>query len=82
MAFFGKYVEVTPPSRLVWTNEESDEGAVTTVTFEEQGGKTLLTMHERYPTKEALDASIAGMEDGMSETFTQLDEFLASAKGS
>src|ERR1700727_3862349 len=46
MSFFGRYIEVAPHSRLVWTNEESDDGAVTTVTFEEKGGKTLLVMHE------------------------------------
>ena len=35
--FFGTYVEVTPHSRLSWTNEESGEGGpVTTVTFEEK----------------------------------------------
>jgi uncharacterized protein YndB with AHSA1/START domain len=78
MAFFGKYIEVIPNTRLVWTNEESDDGAVTTVTFEEKAGKTLLVMHELYPSKEALDASIAGMEGGMSETFTQLDELLVT----
>src|ERR1700683_1728287 len=60
MAFFGRYLEVTPHSRLVWTNDESDDGAVTTVTFEEKGGKTLLVMHELYPSKEALDVTIAG----------------------
>jgi uncharacterized protein YndB with AHSA1/START domain len=76
MAFFGKYIEVIPHSRLVWTNEESDEGSVTTVTFEEKGGKTLLVLHELYPSKEALDGAIAGMEDGMPETFAQLDELL------
>jgi uncharacterized protein YndB with AHSA1/START domain len=76
MAFFGRYIDVTPHSRLVWTNEESDDGAVTTVSFEETGGKTLLVMHELYPSKEALDAAIAGMEGGMSETFAQLDELL------
>jgi uncharacterized protein YndB with AHSA1/START domain len=75
MAFFGKYTEVTPHSRLVWTNEESDDGAVTTVTFEEKDGKTLLVMHELYPSKEALDAN-AGMENAMPETFAQLDELL------
>jgi uncharacterized protein YndB with AHSA1/START domain len=75
MAFFGRYLEVTPHSRLVWTNDESDGGAVTTVTFEERGGKTLLVFHELYPTKEALDAN-AGMENGMAETFAQLDELL------
>jgi uncharacterized protein YndB with AHSA1/START domain len=76
MAFFGCYIEVIPYSRLVWTNDESDDGAVTTVTFEEKGGKTLLVLHELYPSKEALDGAIAGMEDGMLETFAQLDELL------
>ena len=78
MAFFGRYIEVTPPSRLVWTNDESDDGAVTTVTFEEKGDKTLLVMHELYPSKEALDRVIAGMEGGMPETFEQLDELLVT----
>ena len=78
MVFFGRYIEVTPHSRLVWTNEESDQGSVTTVTFEEKGGKTLLVMHELYPSKEALDEAIAGMEDGMPEQFEQLDELLAT----
>src|ERR1700723_1649619 len=78
MAFYGKYIEVIPYSRLVWTNEESDDGAVTTVTFEEKGGKTLLVMHELYPSKEALDAAVAGMEGGMPETFAQLDELLVA----
>src|SRR5439155_4503160 len=59
MAFFGKYIEVTPPSRIVWTNEESAEGAVTTVTFEEMGDTTLLVLHELYPSKQALDEAIA-----------------------
>ena len=76
MAFFGKYIEVVPHSRLVWTNDESDDGAVTTVTFEEKGGKTLLVLHELYPSKEALDRAIAGMEGGMPEQFEQLDELL------
>ena len=78
IAFFGRYIEVTPHSRLVWTNDESDDGAVTTVTFEEKGGKTLLVMHELYPSKEALDGAIAGMEGGMRETFEQLDELLVT----
>lgn len=78
MAFFGKYIEVTPNARLAWTNDESDQGAVTTVTLEEKGGKTLLVFHERYPSKEALDTSIEGMEGGMPEQFEQLDELLAT----
>lgn len=76
MAFFGKYLEVTPPSRLVWTNDEGG-GAVTTVTFEEAGGRTRLVLQERYPSKEALDESFVGMEDAMPEQFEQLDELLA-----
>jgi uncharacterized protein YndB with AHSA1/START domain len=82
MTFFGQYLEVAPPSRLVWTNEESDDGAVTTVTFEDKGGKTLLVMHEVYPTKEALDRAVEGMEGGMAETFAQLDELLATLDAS
>jgi len=78
MAFFGRYIEVTPYSRLVWTNEESDDGAVTTVTFEEQDGKTLLAMHELYPSKEALDAAGTGSADATVETFAQLDELLVT----
>ena len=78
LAFFGTYIEVIPHSRLVWTNEESDEGAVTTVTFEEKGGKTLLVMHELYPSKEALDAAGTGAADAMGETFEQLDELLVT----
>jgi uncharacterized protein YndB with AHSA1/START domain len=77
MAFYGTYLEVTPPSRLVWTNEESgDSGPVTTVTFEERDGRTLLVLHERYPTKEALDAAGTGAADAMTETFGQLDALL------
>jgi uncharacterized protein YndB with AHSA1/START domain len=78
MAFFGRYIEVTPHSRLVWTNEESDDGAVTTVTFEEKGDKTLLVLHELYPSKEALDEAIAGMGGGMPGQFEQLDELLVT----
>ena len=79
MAFFGTYLEVTPPSRLVWTNEESGEGGpVTTVTFEDKAGKTLLVLHELYPSKEALDAAGTGAADAMGEMFEQLDELLVT----
>ena len=77
-AFFGKYVEVVPNSRLVWTNEEDEQGAVTTVTFEEKDGKTLLTFHELYPSREALDEALIGMAEAMPEQFEQLDALLAS----
>ena len=88
MEFFGRYLEVTPHSRLVWTNDEGDDGGtVTTVTFEETGGKTLLVVHDLYPSKEALDGAIAsGSTSGMPESLEQLDELLvhlgASAGGS
>ena len=77
MAFFGTYLEVTPHSRLVWTNEEGGEGGpVTTVTFEEKGGKTLLVMRELHSSKESLDAAGTGAADATIETFAQLDELL------
>jgi uncharacterized protein YndB with AHSA1/START domain len=70
---------VTPHSRLVWTNEEGgDGGPVTTLTFEEKGGKTLLVLHELYPSKKALDAAGTGAADVMKETFEQLDELLVA----
>ena len=76
MAFFGTYLEVTPHSRLVWTNEEGDSGeTVTTVTFDENAGKTLLAVHDRYPSKEALDSGSTG---AMPEALDQLDELIAS----
>jgi uncharacterized protein YndB with AHSA1/START domain len=80
MEFFGRYLEVTPHSRLVWTNDEGDDGgAVTTVTFEERGGKTLLVVHDLYPSKEALDAAIAsGATGGMPEQLEELDELLVT----
>jgi uncharacterized protein YndB with AHSA1/START domain len=80
MAFYGRYLEVTPHSRLVWTNEEGgDGGAITTVTFEDKGGKTLLVVHELHPSKEALDAARAsGVEAGTIEAFEQLDELVVT----
>jgi uncharacterized protein YndB with AHSA1/START domain len=80
MAFFGRYLEVTPHSRIVWTNEESPDGPVTTVTLEERGGKTLLVLSELHPSKEALDAAGTGALDAMGETFGQLDELVAELR--
>jgi len=81
MAFHGRYLDVTPPSRLVWTNEEAGgDGQVTTVTFEARGGQTHLVIHDLYPSKEALDEAMSsGSTNWNDETFDQLDEFLASA---
>ena len=84
MAFFGTYLEVTPHSRLVWTNEEAgDARQVTTVTFEERGGQTLLVVHDLYPSKEALDEAIAsGSTGALPEQFEQLDELLVTLDAS
>ena len=81
MAFFGKYLEVIPHSKIVWTNEEggADQGNVTTVTFEEKNGQTLLVMRELYPSKEALDANL-GSHSGTAETFDQLEAVLAEPR--
>jgi uncharacterized protein YndB with AHSA1/START domain len=79
MAFYGSYLEVDPPARLVWTNEEGDGGTVvTTATFEDDGGRTRIVVHDRYPSKEALDEAFDSGATGWSpETFDQLDELLA-----
>lgn len=81
MAFFGKYIEVIPNARLVWTNEEEADAAITTVTFEEKGDKTLLVLRELYPSKEALAAN-RGAEDALPEQFEQLDALLATLSAS
>jgi len=82
MAFFGRYLEVTPHSRLVWTNDEGGaDGAVTTVTFEENGGKTLVVLRDLHPSKEALDAAL-GSYDAMGETLEQLAELLVTLAAS
>lgn len=80
MEFFGRYLEVTLHSRLAWTNEEGDDnGTVTTVTFEDTGDRTLLVVHDLYPSKEALDGAIAsGSTSGMPEALQQLDELLVT----
>lgn len=80
MAFFGRYLDVTPPSLITWTNEEDgDEASVTTVTFEERDGQTLVVMSELYPSKEALDAAGTGAAEATIETFGQLDELLSTS---
>ncbi|MEJ1968915.1 MAG: SRPBCC family protein [Rhizomicrobium sp.] len=80
MAFFGRYLEVTPPSRMVWTNDEGgDAGAVTTVTFEERGAQTVVVLRDLYPSKDALDDAIASESTGgFGEQFAQLDEILVT----
>lgn len=84
MPFFGKYLEVVPNSRIVWTNEEGEgDGAVTTVTFEQRGGETLVVLHDLYPSKQALDDAIAsGSTGGWSEQFVELDELLVNQEAS
>lgn len=78
MAFYGKYLDVVPDQRIVWTNDEGEEGAVTTVTFDEQDGKTLLTFHEVYPTKEGVDEALQGAAAGLPEQLDQLEDLLGT----
>ena len=80
MEFFGRYIDVVPNARIVWTNEEGGENApVTTVTFDEKGGQTVVVMRDTHPSKEALDEAIAsGSSSGNTETFEQLATLLES----
>ena len=77
MAFYGKYLEVVPDKRIVWTNDEGEEGAITTVTFEDLGGKTLVKFHELYPSTEALEEALEGSAAGLPEQLEQLHELLS-----
>jgi len=77
-AFYGKYLEVVPNERIVWTNDEGEAGAVTTVTFEDLGGKTLLTFHEAYPSAAALEEALQGSAAALPEQLDQLDQLLSS----
>lgn len=81
MTFYGRYLEVVPNQRIVWTNDEGEDGAITTVTFADIGGKTLLTFHEVYPTKAALEEALESSAAGLPEQLDQLDELLASPNG-
>jgi len=82
MAFFGRYLEVVAPSRIVWTNEESAEGSISTLTLEERDGRTHLTLHELYPSAAALDEAMAsGSVNGASAQFELLDEVLPTLVG-
>jgi uncharacterized protein YndB with AHSA1/START domain len=81
--FSGRYLEVDPPSRLVLTQvyeRMSDIGdVVVTADFEESQSRTRLTLHQLFPSKEALEGALAsGMERGMRVTLDQLDELVAS----
>lgn len=80
VAFYGKYLDVVPGERIVWTNDEGGEGAVTTVTFTDQGGKTLLTFHELYPTPEALEEAMTGAAAGLPTQLDQLEELLRASR--
>ena len=77
MTFYGSYIEVVPNDRIVWTNDEGEEGAITTVTFEDRDAQTLLTFREFYPSREALDEALQGSAAGLPEQLEQLGELLA-----
>ena len=83
MEFFGRYLDVTPPTRIGWTNDEGDEGgALSTVTFEERHGQTRVVVHDLYPSKEALEEAIAsGSTEGMPEQLEQLDALMVTLRG-
>lgn len=81
MAFHGKYLDVVPNERIVWTNDEDEASAITTVTFEDLGGRTLVRFHEQYPSSEALEEALQGSAAGLPEQLDQLGELLAGLGG-
>jgi len=81
MAFHGKYLDVVPNQKIVWTNDEGeDDGQVTTVTFEDRGGKTLVTYRDSFPSEGALEEAMNGAAKGLPQQFDQLAELLASER--
>lgn len=81
MAFHGKYSDVVPGQRIVWTNDEGEDGAVTTITFADKDGQTLLTFHEVYPSTQALEEALEGPAAALPEQLDQLDALLVSLAG-
>lgn len=82
MAFFGRYLEYIQDARLVWTNDESPDGAVTTLTLTQRDGATDVMLSDLYPTKEALDAAIeSGSTSAYDEQFAALDGLIPDLQG-
>ncbi|MDE0879301.1 MAG: SRPBCC domain-containing protein [Sphingomonas bacterium] len=81
MTFYGRYIDVVPNERIVWTNDEEDDGAITTVTFQKRDGRTLLTFHEIYPSAEALEEAMQGSAAGRPEQLDQLAALLHALGG-
>jgi uncharacterized protein YndB with AHSA1/START domain len=80
MAMRGVYQEIVPPERLVCTESWGGEWPETlnTLVLSEEGGKTTITNRVLYPSREARDAALkTGMQEGMSESFDRLAEYLA-----
>lgn len=79
MEMHGVYLEVTPPERLVNTENWGEPWPESTQTqvFTEEGGTTLTVATVLYPSKEARDKAIeTGMEDGWGRSYERLDEYL------
>ena len=83
-AFSGTYQEITPHTRLVYTQIFEmfpDAAVLVTVTFEERDGHTHLVSHELYPSKEARAGALSsGMEHGLRETMDQFEELVAGMR--
>lgn len=82
----GVYEEIREPERLVFTNNAVDKDGnpvidgQTTVIFEEQGGKTKLTLKTRGTARVAYAAEyLKGMEIGWTQSLEKLAEELAKS---
>ena len=81
VAFYGEYREITPPSRLVFT--EIFEGfpdsiSVVTAEFTDEGGKTRFTATVRYPSRDVRDIVLeSGMERGAGLSYDRLEDLVA-----
>lgn len=79
VAFRGTFKEVVTNERLVYTEifeAQPQEEALTTVTFEEQDGRTTLRMLIEMGSTETRDLMASQMEDGVQEGFDIIDEIV------
>lgn len=82
VAFHGEYQEIIPAERIVTTDVFEgmpDAAALTTTTFTEKDGRTVLSMLIEHSSQENRDGHVnSGMEGGMQESMTKLEHVAQS----
>ena len=81
VAFYGEYREITPPTRLVFTEifeQFPDSVSMVTAELADEDGKTQMTVTVRYPSAEVRDMVLAsGMTRGAAISYDRLEDLVA-----